>query len=243
MPIVGQLLETAAKAEAAKNFRHAVTIYEQLLEALPPGAATARRCLSQLARLWLAAGRPERALPSARAALERSPAEPAALQLLGDCLSHEAAPEGGLREALSAYRRAAGGAERPPPELALAQARVLFRLGDEASKAAAAGLIMQVVDADQSDWQGLFQYAQVRLLPSPPPPHPPSAMRPCTGCGGHFGATACAQQLRRVRGRGLARAGGKRGWQGGRNDGCAPLLPSLSPLRIGGYLRCARRSL
>eukprot|EP00955_Chlamydomonas_euryale_P045590 353183-Chlamydomonas_euryale.AAC.13 len=78
-------LEHADAAAAARNVQGAVYIYRQLLAITPKSAELHAR----LARAWLSAGRADRALAAAEAAVEASRPRPPgseALQLLGEAL-------------------------------------------------------------------------------------------------------------------------------------------------------------
>uniref|UniRef100_A0A061S617 Uncharacterized protein n=1 Tax=Tetraselmis sp. GSL018 TaxID=582737 RepID=A0A061S617_9CHLO len=170
-----RLLNAAERAEASKNLRHAVSILEQLLALLPQRARPALACLSRLSRLWLSAGRPREALLHARDAAARFPGEEAPQVLLGDCLSHAGARKAELSEALGCYEAALGrrgGPASGAPDLLLARARTLHRLssGDPAAAAAAGSLVMEVLAADQQNWDGLLLYAQTPPVPTPPMP-------------------------------------------------------------------------
>ena len=170
-PVVQNLIRTALGAEESKNFRHASTIYEQLLGILPAHTETFKSCLEKMTRLWLTVDRPSDALPWARRAVRSFPNDAGILELLGDCLSHPKAAKAKLPEALTSYTAATeaaigAGLKDSLARLILAKARVLNRMDDQESKARAASLIMEIVSADQSNWDGLYHYAQVTFGPA-----------------------------------------------------------------------------
>lgn len=161
--VIHRLLQTAKQAEESKNFRQASRIYEKILSAIPVQTEAARQCLDSLTRLWLSVGRPVQALRWCRTLIQEFLQNAAALELLGDCLSHPVATQSELKEALLAYRRASGLAtnQADVTRLLLAQARVLHRLDNSSTKAEASAIIMEVISKDSQNWEALYQYARV----------------------------------------------------------------------------------
>lgn len=83
-PSVAPLLLAASEAIASKRLRQAEVILLSVLQKAPGH----KECLQTLAGLWLAARKPEKALPYAQLAVDAHPGDASLHQLLGRCL-HE----------------------------------------------------------------------------------------------------------------------------------------------------------
>lgn len=81
--VLRSALQQAEAAVEARNLRSAEALYRQLLLLAPDDVEVLRG----MARLWVKAGRGERAVPYAVRAAEVRPDDPRILQLLGESLS------------------------------------------------------------------------------------------------------------------------------------------------------------
>lgn len=171
---VTALLAAAREAIAVKGMRQAEALLSQVLELDPKHG----EALAALARLWLSAGQPARARRYAQRAADAAPADPAALELAGECALAARDPEAAVQHfatALQAVMAAGSGSatataaagtkpsRAAEEDLRIATARALYASSEADYRDAAAAVVMEVLGRQADHWEGLFLYARIAL--------------------------------------------------------------------------------